>query len=164
MAAKGMTIADFSPATELKSNEQAQAVCDNKIDAMVFTVGHPSGSIKEATTQCETVLVTVSGPEIEELIADNPYYRTATVPGGMYQGNAEDTQTFGVGATLVTSTATSDDIVYVVTQAVFENMRRFRRLHPALGNLKEEEMIKDGLSAPLHDGAQRYYDEQGLGS
>jgi TRAP transporter TAXI family solute receptor len=162
MAAKGIKISDFSLVTELKSSAQASAVCDNKIDAMVFTVGHPSGSIKEATTECETVLVEVSGPEVDALIAENPYYRTAVVPGGMYQGNPEDTKTFGVGATLVTSSKVSEDVVYAVTKSVFENMRRFRRLHPALGILKDEEMIKDGLSAPLHLGAERYYKEAGL--
>lgn len=162
MAAKGIKIGDFSLVTELKSSAQASAVCDNKIDAMVFTVGHPSGSIKEATTECETVLVEVSGPEVDALISDNPYYRTAIVPGGMYQGNPDDTKTFGVGATLVTSAKIPDDVVYAVTKSVFENMRRFRRLHPALGILKDDEMIKDGLSAPLHPGAVRYYKEAGL--
>ncbi|WP_306257589.1 TAXI family TRAP transporter solute-binding subunit [Pararhizobium sp. IMCC21322] len=162
MAAKGIKISDFSLVTELKSSEQARAVCDNKIDAMVFTVGHPSGSIKEATTECDTVLVEVGGPEVDALISENPYYRTAIIPGGMYQGNPNDTKTFGVGATLVTSVKVPDDVVYAVTKSVFENMRRFRRLHPALGNLKEEEMIKDGLSAPLHPGAIRYYKEAGF--
>lgn len=162
MEAKNIKVSDFSLVTELKSSEQARAVCDNKIDAMVFTVGHPSGSIKEATTECEIVLVEVGGPEVDALISDNPYYRTAVVPGGMYKGNPNDTITFGVGATLVTSAKVSDDVVYAVTKSVFENMRRFRRLHPALGNLKEPEMIKDGLSAPLHAGAQRYYSEVGL--
>lgn len=159
MQAKGMTLADFALATELKSSEQASAVCNNKIDAMVFTVGHPSGSIKEATTECDTVLVEVTGPEIDALISENPYYRTATVPGGMYQGNKEDTATFGVGATLVTSSDIPDEVVYVVVKSVFDNLKRFVRLHPALGILKEEEMKKDGLSAPIHDGAQKYYNE-----
>ena len=57
MAAKGWTRDDFALVSELKSAEQSKALCDNKIDAMVFTVGHPSGSIKEATTSCDTVLV-----------------------------------------------------------------------------------------------------------
>ncbi|AXI47569.1 C4-dicarboxylate ABC transporter substrate-binding protein [Sulfitobacter sp. SK012] len=159
MAAKGWTVGDFELVTELKSSDQARAVCEGKIDAMVFTVGHPSGSIKEATTECDTVLVEVAGPEVEALIADNPYYRTATVPGGMYKGNEDDTQTFGVGATLVTSSKVPDETVYALVKSVFDNMRRFRRLHPALGILKEEEMVKDGLSAPLHDGAAKFYSE-----
>lgn len=162
MAAKGWTLADFELATELKSSDQARAVCEGKIDAMVFTVGHPSGSIKEATTECETVLVEVAGPEVDALIADNPYYRTATIPGGMYNGNADDTKTFGVGATLVTSSKVPDETVYALVKSVFDNMRRFKRLHPALGILKEEEMVKDGLSAPLHDGAVQYFSEMNI--
>lgn len=163
MAAKGISVEDFQFTTELKSGDQALAVCEDKIDAMVFTVGHPSGSIKDATTQCDTVLVSVTGPEIDALIEDNPYYRTATIPGGMYQGNDSDTMTFGVGATLVSSASTSEDVVYVVTKAIFDNFRRFKRLHPALGVLQEEEMRKDGLSAPIHDGAAQFFIEQGWG-
>lgn len=162
MTAKGWTKDDFSLASELKSSEQSKALCDNKIDAMVFTVGHPSGSIKEATTTCDTVLVEVSGPAVDKLVADNDYYRVATIPGGMYRGNDADTKTFGVGATFVSSTNTPSDTVYQVVKAVFENFDSFRKLHPAFANLNKEEMVKDGLSAPLHDGAARYYKEAGL--
>jgi len=162
MAAKGMSKDDFSLVSELKSAEQSKALCDNKIDAMVFTVGHPSGSIKEATTSCDAVLVAVNGPAVDKLVAENEYYRKATVPGGMYRGTADDTATFGVGATFVSSTNTPSDTVYEVVKSVFENFDSFRKLHPAFANLKKEEMIKDGLSAPLHDGAVRYYKEAGL--
>ena len=161
MAAKGWTVKDFELVTEYKSQDQARAVCDDKIDAMVFTVGHPSGSIKEATTLCETVLVEVSGPVIDKLVEENSYYRVATIPGGMYQGNDTDTVTFGVGATLVSSSKVPEEIVYTVVKSVFGNLRRFQRLHPALKILKQEEMISDGLSAPLHDGALKYYKEMG---
>ncbi|MCW9034678.1 MAG: TAXI family TRAP transporter solute-binding subunit [Rhodospirillales bacterium] len=162
MGALGWDKSAFKLASELKSSEQSKALCDNKIDAMVFTVGHPSGSIKEATTSCETVLVTVDGPAVDKLVADNDFYRTATIPGGMYRGNPNDTKTFGVGATFVSSTATDPKTVYQVVKAVFENFATFKKLHPAFGVLKKEEMIKDGLSAPLHDGAATYYKEVGL--
>ena len=162
MAAKGMSKDDFSLVSELKSAEQSKALCDNKIDAMVFTVGHPSGSIKEATTSCDAVLVAVNGPAVDKLVADNDYYRKAIVPAGMYRGTPDDTATFGVGATFVSSTNTPSDTVYAVVKSVFENFDSFRKLHPAFANLKKEEMIKDGLSAPLHDGAVRYYKEAGL--
>ncbi|MDJ0739438.1 MAG: TAXI family TRAP transporter solute-binding subunit [Gammaproteobacteria bacterium] len=162
MAAKGWSKSDFSLVSELKAAEQSQALCDNKIDAMVYVVGHPNGSIKEATTSCDTVLVAVDGPAIEKLIADNSYYRSAVIPGGMYAGSPDDIATFGVGATFVSSTNTSADTVYQVVKAVFENFDSFRKLHPAFGNLKKEEMAKDGLSAPLHDGAAKYYKEAGL--
>ncbi len=162
MAAKGWSMSDFQLASELKSSEQSKALCDNKIDAMVFTVGHPSGSIKEATTTCDTVLVNVAGPVIDKLVTERDYYRTAMIPGGMYSGNDKDTQTFGVGATFVTSSDVPDEVIYNVVKAVFENFDTFRKLHPAFANLKKSEMIKDGLSAPLHDGATRYYKEAGL--
>ncbi|MBN1958391.1 MAG: TAXI family TRAP transporter solute-binding subunit [Desulfuromonadales bacterium] len=162
MNAYGWTNDDFKLASELKSAEQAAALCDNKVDAMVFVVGHPSGSIKEATTSCDSVLVNVSGPKIDKLIKDNSYYRTATIPGGMYRGTDEDTKTFGVGATFVSSATVPEDVIYNVVKAVFENFDDFKKLHPAFANLKKEEMIKDGLSAPLHDGAIKYYKEAGL--
>ncbi len=162
MGALGWTNDDFALASELKSAEQSKALCDNKIDAMVFTVGHPSGSIKEATTSCDSVIVEVSGPAVDKLVSDNAFYRHATIPGGMYRGNDADVKTFGVGATFVSSTKVSADVVYQVVKAVFANFDSFRKLHPAFANLKQEEMIKDGLSAPLHDGAVRYYKEAGL--
>ena len=162
MGAFGWSKKDFKLASELKSAEQSKALCDNKIDAMVFTVGHPSGSIKEASTSCDSVLVNVTGPEIDKLVADNAYYRKATIPGGMYRGTDGDTNTFGVGATFVTSAKVSEDVIYNVVKAVFENFNQFKKLHPAFSVLKKEEMIKDGLSAPLHDGAVKYYKEAGL--
>lgn len=162
MNAMGWKKSDFALTSELKSAEQAAALCDNKIDAMIFTVGHPSGSIKEATTSCNSVLVTVSNTAVEKLIADNPFYRHAVIPGGMYNGTDTDTHTFGVGATLVSSDKLSDDAVYQVVKSVFENLADFRKLHPAFANLAAKEMSSDGLSAPLHDGAARYYREAGL--
>jgi len=162
MEAVGWTMNDFSLASELKSAEQSKALCDNKIDAMVFTVGHPSGSIKEATTSCDSVLVSVTGSAVTKLVSENAYYRMATIPGGMYRGSDQDVQTFGVGATFVSSTGTAPEVVYEVVKAVFENFDDFKKLHPAFAVLKKEEMIKDGLSAPLHDGAAKYYTEAGL--
>jgi len=161
MAAKGMTMDDFKLASELKSSEQSQALCDNKVDAIVFTVGHPNGSIKEATTSCESVLVDVSGPAVDMLVSENDYYAPATIPGGMYTGNDADVLTFGVGATFVSSTKADPEVVYQVVRAVFENFDRFKKLHPAFENLDPAKMIKNNLSAPLHDGAVRYYKEKG---
>jgi len=162
MKALGWTKASFKLASELKSAEQGKALCDNKIDAMVFTVGHPSGSIKEPTTSCAAVIVEVAGPAIDKLVNENDYYRTATIPGGMYRGSPNDVKTFGVGATFVSSTNVPENVIYNVVKAVFENFDQFKKLHPAFKVLKKEEMIKDGLSAPLHDGAVKYYKEAGL--
>ncbi|WP_296636458.1 TAXI family TRAP transporter solute-binding subunit [Roseovarius sp.] len=162
MAASGMTMEDFSLVSELQAAEQSQALCDNNIDAMVYTVGHPSGSIQEATTACDAVLVNVTGEAVDKLVAENPYYRTATIPGGMYRGNDADVQTFGVGATLVTSASVSDDVVYNLVKAVFSDIDAFRALHPAFASLDPAEMANDGLSAPLHPGAEKYFREAGL--
>jgi TRAP transporter TAXI family solute receptor len=162
MEAYGWTKKSFKLASELKSAEQAKALCDNKIDAIVFTVGHPSGSIQEAVTSCDSVLVPVTGKKIDKLVKKNDYYRTATIPGGMYRGNPNDVQTFGVGATFVSSAKVPEDVIYNVVKAVFENFDDFKKLHPAFKVLKKEEMIKDGLSAPLHKGAKKYYKEAGL--
>lgn len=155
------TTDDFSLATELKASEQSAALCDNQIDAMAYTVGHPSGSIQEATTACDSVIVNVTGDAVQQLIDGNSFYRTATIPGGMYRGNDAGATTFGVGATLVTSADVSDEAVYALVSGVFENFDSFKALHPAFANLSPEEMIADGLSAPLHDGAAKYYREQG---
>ncbi|MGD9860961.1 MAG: TAXI family TRAP transporter solute-binding subunit [Marinobacterium sp.] len=162
MKAKGWTNSDFALASELKASEQASALCDNKIDAMVYVVGHPSGAIKEATTSCESNLVEVNDAAIDMLVDENSYYRKAVIPGGMYQGNPDDVVTFGVGATIVSSASVPDDVVYNVVKAVFENFDTFRKLHPAFENLSKEEMVRDALTAPLHPGAEKYYKEAGL--
>ncbi|MCB1419348.1 MAG: TAXI family TRAP transporter solute-binding subunit [Notoacmeibacter sp.] len=161
MAAFGTKMEDFALATELKGSEMAQALCDGNIDAMIYTIGHPAAAITEAATTCDVELVSVVGAPVDKLIADNAYYRTAVIPGGTYKGTDGDTTTFGVGATLVSSSDVPEDVVYTLVKAVFENFDDFKKLHPAFANLKEAEMIKDGLSAPLHPGAEKYYKERG---
>jgi len=158
----GWTMDKFSLAAELKAAEQSQALCDGNIDAFFYTVGHPSGAIKEATTSCDSVLVNVDNKAAKKLINDNPYYRKAIIPGGMYRGSDDDVTTFGVAATFVSSTDVPNEVVYEVVKAVFENFDSFKRLHPAFANLKKDEMVSDALSAPLHPGAAKYYKEVGL--
>ena len=158
--ALGWTRSDLKLAAEMKSAETGQAVCDGKIDAYFWLVGHPSALTQESLASCDARLVPVEGPAIDKLIADNPFYREATIPAGMYN-NEEDIRTFGVGATFVSSSDVPDDVVYVVVKAVFDNFDQFKKLHPAFANLTPQEMISDSLSAPLHPGAIRYYKEQG---
>lgn len=162
MRAKGWTRRDFLLISELKAAEQAQALCDNKIDAMVFAAGHPNGSIQEVTTTCESLLVPVTGPAIDKLVAKYPYYAKATIPGGMYQGNPKDIETFGVKATFVSSSTVDEDVIYQVVRAVFENFDAFKTLHFVFATLDKDKMVEDGLTAPLHEGAARYYREAGL--
>jgi len=158
--AHGWKRSDLKLAAEMKSAETGQALCDGKIDAYFWLVGHPSALTQESLATCDSHLVNVTGPVIDKLVADNPYYRYATIPAGMYGDNPE-IHTFGVGATFVTSAKVPDDVVYTVVKAVFDNFDQFKALHPAFKNLKESEMIKDGLSAPLHPGAVKYYKERG---
>ncbi|MEM7056440.1 MAG: TAXI family TRAP transporter solute-binding subunit [Pseudomonadota bacterium] len=158
--ALGWERSDLALAAEMKSAETGQAVCDNKIDAYFWLVGHPSALTQESLASCDAKLVNATGEAIDKLIADNPYYRKATIPAGMYGDNPEIT-TFGVGATFVSSASVPDDVVYTVVKAVFENFDQFKALHPAFANLKEEQMISDSLSAPLHPGAEKYYKERG---
>ncbi len=162
MEAMGWTVDTFAQATELPPAEQSLALCDNNVDAIVYTVGHPSGAIQEATTACDTVLVNVDNDAIRALVEERDYYRMATIPGGMYRGTDEDVTTFGVGATFVSSDAVSEEVGYQVTRAIFENLDQFTALHPALASLDPAEMVSDGLSAPLHPGAERYFREAGL--
>ena len=159
-AALGWSRDDLKLAAEMKSAETGQAMCDDKIDAYFWLVGHPSALTQESLATCDSNLVNVTGPEIDKLVADNPFYRNATIPAGMYGDNAE-VNTFGVAATFVTSAAVSDEVVYTVVKAVFDNFDQFKALHPSFANLTEAEMIKEGLSAPLHDGAVKYYKERG---
>ncbi len=162
MDAFGIAMDDLALATEYKGSEMAKQLCDGNIDAMIYTIGHPAAAIKEATTTCDARLVSVTGAPIDKLVADNPFYRVATIPGGMYKGTDGDTTTFGVGATFVTSADVSDDVVYIVAKSVMENIDDFRGLHPAFANLEPAQMVKDGLSAPLHPGAEKAYKELGL--
>ncbi|MCT8691853.1 TAXI family TRAP transporter solute-binding subunit [Glaesserella parasuis] len=161
LAAKGWTDKEFKVASELKPAERESVMCDNNLDAITYNVGHPNGALKEAAASCDAHLVPVTGEAIDKLVADHPYYAKATIPGGLYKGTDNPVDTFGVYATLVTSADVDADRVYTVVKAVFDNFDRFKRLHPAFENLKEEEMIKNALSAPLHEGAIRYYKERG---
>jgi TRAP transporter TAXI family solute receptor len=157
----GWSDADFSLASELKADEQGPALCDNKIDGFFYGVGHPSAAIQDPTTACGAKLVPLEGAAVDALLKTHPYYSAATIPGGMYANNPDPTKTYGVRATLVTSAKVPDEVVYNLVKAVFENFDEFKKLHPAFANLDPKEMVKDGLSAPIHPGALKYFKEKG---
>jgi hypothetical protein len=161
LAAEGMKISDFSLASELKADEHGAALCDNKIDGFFYGVGHPSANIQDPTTACGAKLVPITGPAIDALVKKYSYYAYATIPGGMYSNNPQPTKTYGVLATMVTSAKVPADTVYAITKAVFENFDEFKKLHPAFAHLDPKTMVSDGLTAPLHEGAARYYREKG---
>jgi len=161
LGAMGWKMGDFSLAAELKADEHGPALCDGKIDGFFYGVGHPSANIQDPTTSCGARLLSVTGPAVDQLVSSRPYYARVTIPGGLYPNNPDPAQTYGVLATVVASSKTPADTVYQVVKAVFDNFDEFKKLHPALAHLKPENMVKDGLSAPLHDGAVRYYKEKG---
>jgi len=162
LRSRGWSDVDFARISQRAAADQANALCDNLIDAMVYMVGHPDSAIKDATTACATRFVAVEPEDIDRLLRQHAYYRQATIPGDMYPGNHADTPTFGVGATFVASSLVPEDTVYELVKAVFENFEQFRQSHPALKDLQPEQMVHDGLSAPLHRGAVRYFREAGL--
>ena len=157
----GLSPSDFALAAELKSSEQAAALCDGKLDASIWAAGLPNGSSQEATSTCDIKIIPLIGANIQKLLADNSAYAAATIPGGMYPGNPHNISSWGPKATFVTSADISEKVAYVVVKAVFDNFDNFKKLHPAFSRLQESAMIKDGLSAPLHPGAIKYYKERG---
>jgi TRAP transporter TAXI family solute receptor len=161
LGAMGWTMKDFGLASELRPDEHGPALCDGKIDGFFYAVGHPSANIQDPTTICGAKLVSLTGPAVDKLVKERPYYAVATIPGGMYPNNPQPTTTFGVQATIVSSAKVPADVVYTIVKTVFDNLDEFKKLHPALANLKPEDMIKNGLSAPLHEGAVKYYKEKG---
>ncbi|WP_191603157.1 TAXI family TRAP transporter solute-binding subunit [Marinomonas algicola] len=161
MAEKGWTKDSFAIAAELKSSEQAQALCDDKFDVTIWLSGLPNGSAQEATTTCDINMIPMNDVAAKSIMMTRNEFSSAVIPGGMYAGNENDIPTFGPKATLVTSTDVSEKAVYELTKAVFENFDSFKRLHPAFANLDPVEMASSSLVAPLHPGAEKYYREQG---
>jgi TRAP transporter TAXI family solute receptor len=161
LGAMGWKTQDFSLASELKADEHGPALCDGKIDGFFYAVGHPSANIQDPTTTCGAKIVPLTGAAIDKLVKEKPYYAKATIPAGLYPNNPQATETYGVLATFVSSAKVPSDTIYQVVRAVFENFDEFKKLHPALASLNAQNMVKDGLSAPLHDGAVKYYKEKG---
>jgi len=149
-------------AESVKAAEAPGLLQDCRIDAFFYTVGHPSGAIKEATAGARKVKF-VPITTVDTLLEKYPYYARATIPVSLYPGatNDSDVETFGVKATFVTSAKVPDEVVYAITKEVFENFEDFKKLHPAYSTLTKEGML-EGLSAEIHPGAMKYYKEAGL--
>ena len=162
LGALGWSAADFAALTEVPPADQPGALCGVEIDAMVYVVGHPSSAILEATSDCDARILEVTGPEVEDLTTRSPLYEPGTIPGGVYRGNDADRATFSIRATLVTRADVAEAAVHALVASVLDQMDRFRALHPAFEDLDPMTMATDGLSAPLHPGAERYFKEVGL--
>ena len=161
MARLGWTPASFAAALELEPTDQAGALCDDRIDAFAYVVGHPALAVQEATTECDAVLAPIEGPEVAALVAETPYYVDAEIPGGLYRGNPEPTTSFGVGATLVTRADVPDEVVRTMVGDILGDVETLRGLNPVLAALSPEAMARDDLAVPLHPAAAGYFREQG---
>ncbi len=162
LEAAGLNYETDLNAEGVKAAEAPGLLQDGRIDAFFYTVGHPSGAIKEATAGARKVrFVPITG--VDSLMTKFPYYAKSFVPVDLYPGTANDSdvETFGVKATFVTSAKVPDNVVYAITKEVFENFEDFKKLHPAYAVLTKEGML-EGLSAPIHPGAMKYYKEAGL--
>lgn len=161
LAALGLRMSDFAAATELKPDEHGAALCDKLVDGFAYMVGHPAVNLQDTTATCDAQLLPVSGPAVDRLLKEHPYYIRTIIPGGLYAGNPTPTPTYGATASLATSARVPDAVVYEMVKSVFDHIADFRRLHPALAPLDPREMIQASRGAPLHPGALRYYRERG---
>lgn len=161
MAALGLTRNDFRAVREFSPSEQNRAFCAGDLDAIVYSVAHPNGLIRDATVTCHGVLIDVDGPEIDRMLSGYREYERATIPGGTYRVNPANVQTFGVRAMVVTTARMPDEVAYEITRAVFDNFDVFRRLHPAFEALSVADAVHGTHGAPLHAGAARYFRERG---
>jgi TRAP transporter TAXI family solute receptor len=161
MTALGVTQKDFAEVRELSAAEQHRALCANELDAIVYSVGHPNGLIEDLVRMCRGVLLDVSGPSIDTMLAQHPEYERAVIRGGTYLDNPTDVQTLGVRAVVVATTRLSDPLAFDITKGVFDHFEDFRRLHPLFAMLSVDHMAEIGPSAPAHAGAMRFYRERG---
>lgn len=160
MKAHGLQLSDFKEVTELAPAEQATALCDNRIDATLYVVGHPSGTIKEALRDCQSQLIGLSKQDRNTLIRQNPHYREMSVSGNIYSENVPDVLTVGVNATLFARADLPDDVAYAVVKSLFEQFDNFKKLHPAFRLLNPEQMMApSAMPLPLHPGAAKYFRE-----
>lgn len=157
----GISKDDLAFAGVLKAGEAPDALRDNKIDGYFYMVGHPTANIKDASNSVDIRITPINGPVVDKFVKANPYFAQADVPAGIYRGVDTPVPTFGVKAVLVSSTDVSDKAVYTLVKAILENFDAFKKLHPAYANITKKSLL-DGLSAPLHEGAKKYFKEAGL--
>ena len=144
----------------LQQNEASRALIDRKIDAFFYTVGNPAAAIEEPANSTDIRIVPINSQAIRDFIADKPYYVMTSIQPGVYKGVDEPVETYAVKATVVASDALEADVVHDVVRIVMENLDELKAAHAAFRHLDPAAMM-GGLSAALHDGARRYYEEQG---
>jgi len=162
LEAEGFAPGDVEIVTEYDASDEAEALCNGEYDAFSLAVGHPSPLITEAAAACNIVLVPVEGPTVEQIITGEPLYTTSEAPADTYRNVQDAVPGLGLSATLVATDEIDPDVAYEITKALFEGLDRLREASPIFRSLSAEQMANEGLTAPLHEGAARYYSEAGL--
>ncbi len=157
----GLTPTDFLAVTERASEEQGYALCEKKLDAVLYVVGQPVPHITRTIKDCNARLVPMLEVWRDKVVQARPYFVKTDIPAGVYAGVSGPVPTIGLVATVTTNASTPDAIVYALVKAVFDNLEQLKTLHPALAQLDAKNMLTQGLSAPLHPGALKYYKEKG---
>lgn len=161
MEKEGMSFDDLGLTSELRITECPNLMKDNKIDGYFAVYGHPTAHIKDTANSIQADLIPIQGKGVDELIEKFPYYAKGVISGTYYKGITHDTPSIGVKAVLVTSDTENEKAVYTVVKAVMDNFEDFKKLHPAYKTITKESML-EGLVAPLHKGAEKYFKEVGL--
>ena len=160
LEAYGMTFDDIE-VNNLSFGDSATALKDDKIDAFFCVAGAPTTAIVELATTNEIKLLEVDDEHAAKLIEKYPFYTKYDVPGGSYKGIDSDVQTVAVVATFIVSDDLSEDLVYKMTKALFENSDEIANAHPKGAELDPEYSVS-GISIPIHPGALKYYKEIGV--
>jgi TRAP transporter TAXI family solute receptor len=162
IAAEGWRQQDAGSLSDATDGTAVSAFCNGVVDVVVMMTHHPAPFVQDMLGRCAGRFLPVVGPPVAKVLKDRPYYAASVIPADAYPGQTQDTPTLGVRATLVTDERVPADIVYALVKSVFDNLDQFMAQHPGLAGLKREEMVKAALSAPLHEGAKRYFREKGL--
>ena len=141
--------------------DSADALKDGKIDAAFIVAGAPTPAIQELTTSASAYLVPIDGDVANKLMESSPYYTTYKIPAETYKGQTADVTTVTVKATLIVSTTASEEDVYNVTKAIFDNKEAITTAH-AKGAELSLENATEGMTAPFHKGAAKYFAEKGI--
>lgn len=141
--------------------DAADAIKDGKIHAAFITAGAPTTAVVDLAISKDIVLLEIGDAEAEALMAQYPFYTKTTIPAGTYNGVDTDVQTLSVRATLISSTEVSEDAIYELTKALFENKEALEGSHAKFTELDPEAAVL-GISVPFHPGAEKYYKEIGI--
>jgi len=162
LGAKKWTLKDFLLVDELSQADQRLAFCHDRVQAMFYVGSHPNDDIIQTVKLCDATLINISGAEIDEIVSSKPYLTHATIEPGTYAGITKPVKTFGSTVTLVSSADVSEELVYNFVKAIFENLADLKKSHTVFRNLDPAQMVQNGLTAPYHPGAMRYFREKGL--